>query len=241
MDYPYLHRFDVVDVQDQKFLVACNLCKEKAFREDWNSPGQVSIGQLKGNNDPPERMKVLIPKLTKNHGFYRGTHEGRQVLLISGMEGLYEVFIPAKASDPWKYEQLLDREISDATFVDIDDDGMQELVTIEEFHGDHIVINKLIDGAWQEVYRYPAPFAHVVWGGKILGKSSLLVAYRRDNGALLLMRKSNRPGGYTMDHILIDELVAPTNLIVQADDEHCDIHCACGQTQEIVRYTLTLK
>ena len=68
----------------------------------------------------------------------------------------------------------------------------------------------------QEVYRYPAPFAHVVWGGDILGKPGLLLAYRNDNGGLLLMRRSEKTGAYYMEHLYIDELVSPTNLAVDS-------------------------
>lgn len=240
MAYPYLHRFDVIPVEGRAFLVACNLCSDKAFREDWSHPGAVSIGELVNGVEPPQKMEPLITGLTKNHGFYRGTHDGRPVLLIGSMAGVDEISIPRHADGAWSHRRLLEREISDATFVDIDGDGVEELVTIEGFHGDHVAINKLVNGVWEEVYRYPAPFAHVVWGGMILGKPGLLVAYRNDNGALLLFRKSDRPdrSGYAMEHLVIDELVSPTNLAVDSREDRCTIHCACGKTQQMNLYTL---
>lgn len=240
MEYPYLHRFDVVTVEKRKFLIASNLCENKDFKEDWSRPGAAFIGEMIGGTEAPKQMRPLMKRLTKNHGFYRGTHDGKSVVLIAGMEGLFEITVPAHADDAWETRPLIEREISDATFVDLDGDGEEELVTIEGFHGDHIAINKRTDGRWTEVYRYPAPFAHVVWGGSILGKPGLLLAYRNDNGALMLFRKSDRPGGYTMDHLLIDELISPTNLAVDSRRDACRIHCACGKTQEMRCYTLTL-
>ena len=86
---------------------------------------------------------------------------------------------------------------------------------------------------------YPAPFAHVVWGGDILGKHGLLLAYRNDNGGLLLMRRSEKTGAYYMEHLYIDELVSPTNLAVDSRADVCRIYASCGRTQQVVRYTLT--
>lgn len=238
MDTPYLHRFDVIDVEDKQFLIACALCEHKEFREDWSRPGKVTLGVLSAGQQPPQEMKVLIPSLTKNHGFYRGEHNGRKVVLIAGMEGLYEVRIPEKADGEWASDLLIPREISDACIVDIDDDGVEEIVTIEGFHGDHIAVNKLVDGEWQVVYSYPAPFAHVVWGGKVLGRNSLLLAYRNDNGALMLFRKADRADGFSMEHLVIDELISPTNLVVESSEDCFTIYCSCGKTQQVARYTL---
>lgn len=240
MDTPYLHRFDVIHRQGRRFLVTCTLCGSKAFRDDWSAPGQVCVGELVNGTQSPARMESLIPALTKNHGFWHGTHGGREVLLIAGMEGLYEVAVPGGADGEWAAERLLNREISDATVVDIDGDGVEELVTIEGFHGDHVAVNKWVNDRWEIVYRCPAPFAHVVWGGNVLGKPGLLLAYRGDNGALMLLRKSSRQGGFYMDHTMIDELVCPTNFTVQSRKELCVIDAACAGTQKIMRYSLSL-
>lgn len=70
MEYPYLHRFDIVEIQGRQFLVACQLCKAKAFRDDGSSPGVTAVGELDGGR-PPQDMQPIIPSLTKNHGFCR--------------------------------------------------------------------------------------------------------------------------------------------------------------------------
>ena len=70
MEYPYLHRFDIVEIQGRQFLVACQLCKAKAFRDDGSSPGVTAVGEMDGDR-PPRDMQPIIPSLTKNHGFCR--------------------------------------------------------------------------------------------------------------------------------------------------------------------------
>ena len=70
MEDPYLHRFDIVEIQGRQFLVACQLCKAKAFRDDGSSPGVTAVGELDGGR-PPRDMQPIIPSLTKNHGFCR--------------------------------------------------------------------------------------------------------------------------------------------------------------------------
>lgn len=138
------------------------------------------------------------------------------MLLIAGSEGLYEVAVPGGADIPWRAERLLDREISDAVTVDLDGDGVEELVTIEGFHCDEIAVNKLCGDRWEIVYRFDAPFAHALWGGDILGRPALLAAYRGGDGALMMLQKPDAEGDWRMRTTVIDRDVAPTNLSVPA-------------------------
>lgn len=254
IDLPYVHRFDVIGIKGTQFLVASTLCDAKDYKEDWSRPGRVWLGKLP--DDPPKikedpadkslgnteeelfRLTTLIPAITKNHGFCRCSYRGRQVILISGMEGLFEIPIPDTPDGPWTYHKLLDREISEAAVVDFDGDGVEELVTIEGFHGNQIVINQFQDGTFHPVYTYPVAFGHVVWGGDILGRASILVGYREDNAALLLLQKNSGPG-FSMEHIFIDELQGPTNICVRSMEDRFQILCSCGKTQQIVLYELT--
>ena len=237
MPYPYLHRFDVIEVQGRQFLVACQLCKTKAFRDDWTSPGETAIGELDAGR-PPRDMRPIIPSLTKNHGFCHTRRDGREVLLIAGSEGLYEVAVPGSPDGTWQATRLLEREISDAVAVDLDGDGVDELVTIEGFHGDEIAVNQRRGSGWEIVYRFSAPFAHALWGGTILGKPALLAAYRGGDGALLMLRKPEAVEDWHMQTTVIDRFVAPTNLSVVSEKEACVIDASCGKAQQLVRYTL---
>lgn len=235
LDLPYVHRFDVIDVEEKRFLLAATLCDGKDFKEDWSRPGRVWLGEM---TEEGCRLETLIPGITKNHGFYRGLRDGRQVVLISGMEGLFEIRIPERPDGEWKWEKLMDKEISDAAVADIDNDGMDEIMTIEGFHGSRAVVNKLVEGRWTEVYSFPVKFGHVVWGGTILGKNSMLIGYREENAPLILMRKKEGPD-FRMEHIYIDELEGPTNISVLDQGNRCRILCSCGKTQQVVIYELT--
>lgn len=234
---PYVHRFEVITIQNRPFILASTLCAKKEFRDDWSSPGCVYLGNLTENGEDCI-LKPLIVGITKNHGFCQTIHDGKRVVVVSGQEGLFEITIPDRADKEWTYEKLLSREISEAAYVDFDEDGIDELVTIEKFHGNRIVIYKKQVGGWQEVYSYPVNFGHVIWGGSILGQPGLLVAYRGDNAALICMRKKAEPGFY-MEHILLDEHEGPTNLCVTGDEDKCRILCSCGKTEQIVLYTLS--
>lgn len=239
LDLPYVHRFEVVEVGDEQFILAATLCDEKEFKEDWRKPGRVWFGKIPESLDEPCELKTLITGITKNHGYYQGVYNQQRVVLISGQEGLYEIKIPKEADGEWEYQQLIsEKEISDATILDIDHDGEDEIITIEGFHGDRVVVNKKIEGEWKEVYSYPVKFGHVVWGGNILGSNCLVVGYRQENAALILMKKSEQEGFY-MDQIVIDEHEAPTNISVLNSESTCKILCSCGGTQRVVLYELT--
>lgn len=239
LDLPYVHRFEIVTVDRSPFILASTLCDKKEFREDWSSPGRVYLGPLteKGSDC---RLVPLISGITKNHGYCQMRHDGRHVVAVTGQEGLFEITVPENPDSEWKYENLIPTEISDVTFVDLDQDGVDEIVTIEKFHGNQIVIYKRDGQDWKQVYRYLVNFGHVVWGGSILGKPGLLVAYRGDNAALILMRlKRKDQNQFYMEHTVLDEQEGPTNLAVTGDDSSCRILCSCGKTERVVVYTLT--
>lgn len=237
LDLPYVHRFEIVETAGKQFLVAATLCDKKDYRDDWSSPGRVYLGEVTERGEDC-RLSTLIHGITKNHGYCQKFHDGKHVVAVTGQEGLFEITVPDKPEGTWRYEKLIDTEISDVTFVDLDQDGADEIVTIEKFHGNRIVIYKKGMEGWNPVYSYPVNFGHVVWGGMILGKPGLLVAYRGDNSGLILMRKRDGDQFY-MEHVFLDEHEGPTNLAVEGDEHRCRILCSCGKTEQVVVYTLT--
>ncbi len=140
---PYLHRFTVTDIGDEKWLVAATLCKTKAFKDDWSTSGSIHVGKLQENLDNEITTTLLLDGITKNHGMYRGPHDDiPQVVVVTGVEGAFEIVLPLEPGGEWRTEQLLDNEISDIRIYDIDGDGVDELITIEEFHGSSMNIYK---------------------------------------------------------------------------------------------------
>jgi hypothetical protein len=232
---PYVHRFDVVSVGSVRFFIASTLCDEKDSRDDWSRAGRVWLGRLDENgNCNPE---TLFGGVTKNHGFFRGAHNGKPVILVTGMEGVFEIEIPVKPEEEWRHKSIFAGEVSEAIFVDLDGDGVDEMVTIEPFHGNRMVIYRDLQGGYEEVYSLPVNFGHVIWGGDILGKPSLLLGYRRDNAPLLLLRKKTGDG-WRMEQQTIDEHIGPTNISVNSRGDECLILCSAGKSQEILLYHL---
>jgi hypothetical protein len=232
---PYVHRFDVVEAGTDRFLLACTLCDDKDFKEDWTRPGRVWLGKF--TEDGSCKLETFMSGITKNHGFFHGSHNHSKVILVTGQEGIFEIKVPVAADDSWSHEKIFDKEVSEAIFVDLDEDGHDELVTIEPFHGSKVTIYKSSPNGYREVYSMPVNFGHVIWGGSILGKPSLLVGYRLDNAPLLLLRKKPIDGWY-MEQQIIDEHIGPTNISVESGDKECLVLCSAGGSQEILLYRM---
>jgi hypothetical protein len=235
LSLPYVHRFDVLTVEGARFLIACTLCDDKDFKDDWSRPGRIWLGKI--NRDGSCKLDTLFKGITKNHGFFKGVHNGRPIILVTGVEGIFEITPPDVADGKWPCEKIFDREVSEAIFFDLDDDGDDELITIEPFHGNRVVIYKNSSEGYQEVYSLPVNFGHVIWGGKILGEPSLLVGYRLDNAPLVLLRKKLGNGWY-MEQQFIDEHIGPTNISVRSEENECLILCSAGKSQEVLIYRL---
>ncbi|MFI3209023.1 MAG: hypothetical protein R3Y40_07795 [Eubacteriales bacterium] len=186
---PYVHRFDVVQVGDDQVFVGATLAKFKEDKDDWSKPGEVIIGKLNEDPTQPMELKVILEGVTKNHGFCTTTYQGKRVILITGVEGLFCVELPEKFEDEWVITQLLDREISDACVVDFDNDGEDEIVTIEKFHGNELIVNKLVDGIWTKVFEKEVAFGHGLWGGNLLGKNRFIAGWRQGSKELICFTK----------------------------------------------------
>jgi len=237
MDLPFIHRFCVVSVKDAIFLIAATLCENKDFKEDWSKPGIVSICQLPHDFSQRCELKPLIKNITKNHGMFVGKHNKKDVVLITGEEGVYEIYLPDDPNSEWKYERILDNEVSDISVFDIDEDGQDELITIEKFHGNSMKIYKYISGNYKLVYEFPISLGHVIWSGNIFGKPSIILGYREANSALVMLRK--KPGKeYNMDITYIDENVDPTNIDVLQEDDVFRIFCSSGARGRVMLYEL---
>jgi hypothetical protein len=104
---------------------------------------------------------------------------------------------------------MLDRPISEIALADIDGDGLEELATIEPFHGDRVVLygreagTGLLDpGVWRERWSAPAAFGHGLWGGHLDGAAVFLLSDRSERADLRVIRAGD-------DGELTDETVAP--------------------------------
>lgn len=231
---PYLHRFDVLDIDGTKVFIGATLCGSKESQQDWSNPGTVYVGVIPEDPTQGIQLKPILQGITKNHGFCTTTLDHRRVVLITGVEGLYAIYPPLQPQDEWVCTRLMDREISDVAVVDIDKDGQDEIAVIEGFHGDAVTINKWVDGNWQEVYRLPVAFGHALWGGELLQENCFLAGWRRGTKELVAITHHN--GAFNTEVLASG---GSAQLTAWQDGNEAHILSADREDGEAVLYTLT--
>jgi len=236
---PYLHRFCVVPIQGENYVVCCQLTRGKRSREDWSQPGRVLVGKLPQCPGPISDFTTVLDGIHKNHGLFYGRFHGETVVMVTGQEGLFCCKTPVTKDAVWHWEKLIDREISDCMAFDVDGDGSDEIITIEPFHGNKIVVNQQ-DQIWRSVHQYPCSFGHALWCGQIFGRPTWFIGYRQDNAALLMfcLREKNAEGDWLLDITTIDEHEAPTNIEVIPQEDKVQIFCSSGNKDRVVLYEL---
>jgi len=223
LDLPYLHRFDIISHNGLEYFIGCTLCTSKRFIDDWSDPGKIYVGILPRKMPHPIKLNVLKSGLVKNHGYSRTIVKGTNCALIACESGVYRITPPVVESLDWQIEHILDHAVSEVVAADIDEDGEDELVTIEPFHGKHFIIYKNSKDGYKEIYRYPKrmEFAHVLWSGKIAGRPAIIGGYRREGQELFAITCTDK--NHSVFHTqTIDRNVGPSNICVISKPD-CDI------------------
>lgn len=217
MYLPYVHRFDILRSGGINYFVGATLCTSKKDRNDWSDPGKIYVGKLPEDLSQPMEISVIQEGLTKNHGYCRSNWNGRECGFVTADEGVFVVIPPEKEGEEWTVKHIIERSVSDVAICDIDGDGVNELATIEPFHGTDYVINKKIGDEYKAVYKYPdeMEFVHVVWGGKIRDKATFIGGARRKDAELFMVQYKD--GNYRTT--IIDKGKGPANVEVINDDE----------------------
>jgi hypothetical protein len=210
---PYLHRFDLFPVEDEIYVLAATLCGSKKDREDWSDPGKVYVGRLPRRPGDGIVFTPISEPHIKNHGYCRGFWEGESAGFVTSEEGIFVITPPKQKDGVWKTRQILRRPVGDVAVCDIDGDGVDELITIEPFHGDSFLVNKKQGEAYETVYRYPGEiqFAHAVVGGTIRGRPAVVGGIRRKNCELFILQHSKEKG---YELTIVEEGVGPSNVAV---------------------------
>lgn len=237
MTIPYLHRFDLFMLHNKLFFIGATLCEDKESKEDWSKPGKVYIAEIPSEISKPFVLKPILEGITKNHGFCKGTWNNKDAYLISGSEGVFVLYLPEKGNEVWKSERILSHEVSDIAVCDIDNDGYMELATIESFHGSRGIIYKSIDNTLIPIHEHEYEFGHVVWGGKILHKSSFIIGGRKGNRELNCFQLDENSG--QIKHFTIDNTGGPSNIAVLHKKNSDVILAANREIGEIAIYEIT--
>ncbi len=239
LSLPYVHRFDVLSSGGVNYFVAATLCGSKKSREDWSDPGKVYVGVMPDNLENSMEITPLLDDMEKNHGYWRGSMNGKSCGFFTCESGIYAVLPPVTPDAGWTKHHLLEVPVSDAAFYDLDGDGEDEIVTIEPFHGNCVKIYHKTDKGYKGVYKYPGEceFAHALWAGSLRGKPTVILGIRRMNAELVMIQYNPMSGTYTES--IIEKGGGPSNVAVLSQKDRDVIICANNRNNEAAAYFVT--
>ncbi|HEN0624882.1 TPA: hypothetical protein U3Q60_000436 [Streptococcus agalactiae] len=233
-DFPYLHRFDLIKgKENQLYFISCTIANSKAYTEDWSDKGRIFVARFNTQNHTLEGLQQLPQTLLKNHGYYAIQDEGYS--LITSVEGVFKLTYPEfSTTGDWQLERLFDEETSDVVKVDINQDGKDEYMIIQGFHGDRLRI--FTEDFGRELFHYPekTPFGHAIWSGRLLNQTCFVFGWRSEKAELRLF--------HFVDGHLVSELVdakaASSNVLAFEKDGNAYLFSANNGRGEVALYQL---
>lgn len=186
---PYLHRFDIYAIEEEIYVVLATIADDKDFKDDWTRSGSIYYAKLSEDNKKLLEPILIKDGLYRNHGYYRLEENDEVFGYFTSDEGIYKL----NPKDGWKFTKILDGKIGEVAVMDINGDGIKELITIEPFHGDTIKIYEITDNMYQEVYRIPfeLDFGHALVADSILGVPTFVGGIRRVGNQLFMIQYLN--------------------------------------------------
>lgn len=234
---PYVHRFDIYHVGGVDYGIFATIAKNKEFKEDWSLPGQIYVSRLPEDLNEEIKLELLVDGLYRNHGYCRGTKNGIVCGYFGSDQGLIRVSPDPNGTGQWTVEKILDGQIGEIALSDINNDGREELMTIEPFHGNSIKVYKEVEGKYVVDYVYPneVDFAHTLTGKRIRGVNSFVAGVRRVDAELFILQYLNNEYKVTY----VDKGQGPANIDVVNFTDYDLIISANHSANEAAIYRIT--
>lgn len=196
LQLPLVHRIGVLD----KYLICCTVSKYKSDKDDWSNPGEIIAFDLTSQN---KHARVIDSTIFRNHGFY----QMNDAIYIGGDNGLYKLILN---NDKFHLIKLLSEAIGDMCITDLNNDGIDELITINKMHGDEVSIYQFDGSTYYKVFTYGinTEFIHALTPGMINRDNYVFVGVRKGNGNTLAI--SYIDGTYHLD--CLDKSAGAANL-----------------------------
>lgn len=236
MKLPYVHRFDLLYRNGTYYFLGCILSTTDKPHAEWDRPGRLVAAEVGENFSPPPKLSVIAEGMTRNHGYLRVDRGTYDEAYTACDEGVFHITPPEVCGGQWMVEKILDKAASDIALYDIDGDGIEELATIEPFHGDRFTIYRKTGNEYEEIYSYPDPteFLHVVWGGMLGGKPAFLGGCRAANRDFFMLRWEDGE----IKKEMIETGRGPSNIFVLALPQEDRILVANRESSEAVVFTI---
>lgn len=224
---PYVHRFGIFHANGVNYLIAATVATSKKDKNDWSVPGRIYVSELPDDPSQGVELEILVDGLYRNHGFWQTKEDGEDTGYFGSDQGIIRVSAPSKRGGQWKTELIMEGRIGEIATVDIDCDGEDEIMTIEEFHGNTINIYKKIEGKYVKVWTYDneIDFAHALVGTKLAGQNAFVCGVRRKDCELFIVTYEDGEYKVTM----VEKGVGPANLCV-LNEETRDVIVAANHT-----------
>lgn len=228
MPLPFCHRIGIVKNANGLFVIACQLCQDKDFQDDWSKPGAIWMAPIPEKNDDEWKLTKLFDGLTKNHGLF--ISDDNQVYIGSDNGVLLFDLSAYHVGDAAFPRLLTTTPTSDIAVAKVD--KHKYLSTIEPFHGDSAVLYSVEDGRVVQLSRYDINFGHVVWVGQLFGKLSMIAGSRSGEKQLEIIDVVS--GVRTA----IETDVGPTQITVYEENSTCKVFAANHGAGEVTLYSL---
>lgn len=227
---PFVHRFGFIRDEEKTYIVCCTIAQDKLTKDDWSKPGEVWAGEFPKDGAEIELEKVYSGYF-HNHGFYQAKENGKDVIYFSSDEGVHRL----SYDNGFELKDVLEGAIGEIALKDIDNDGKDELITIEPFHGNAIKLYHLDEkNSYKEVWQYDREidFAHALTGDVLCGVNCFVCGIRRKDAECVVVYCEDG----TIKYDIVDVNGGPANLCVIHDNGKDYISCSNHTAGECAIY-----